>query len=77
MNDETVESVATAEIEQPGDAAGDVDEVVEIHLPEPSIAPLLVAAGMTLILTGLLWPVLLFLGLIALAAGIGIWALGK
>jgi len=62
MNDEVVENV---------------EETVEIHLPDPSIAPIIVAAGMSLALTGVLWPAMLFLGLALLAAGVGIWALGK
>ncbi len=49
----------------------------EIHLPAPSIAPLIVAAGMTLTLVGVLVPALLILGLPLLAAGIGMWALGR
>lgn len=53
------------------------EEPVEIHLPSPSPAPIIVAAGMTLILTGLLSPVLLFVGVGLLALGVGIWALGK
>ncbi len=62
MNDEVVENV---------------EETVEIHLPDPSIAPIIVAAGMSLALTGVLWPAMLFFGLALLAAGVGIWALGK
>lgn len=53
------------------------EEPIEIHLPEPSIAPLIVAAGMTLTLSGILSPVLLFLGILLLAAGVGMWAFGK
>ena len=49
----------------------------EIHLPAPSVAPLVVAAGMTLTLVGLLVPVLLIVGLLLLAGGIGMWALGR
>jgi hypothetical protein len=49
----------------------------EIHLPAPSIAPLIVAAGMTLTLVGVLVPALLILGLPLLATGIGMWALGR
>lgn len=48
----------------------------EIHLPPPSFAPIIVAAGVTLALTGLLSPVLLIAGVGLLAAGIGIWAFG-
>lgn len=49
----------------------------EIHLPDPSAAPIIVAAGMTLVLTGLLSPLLLIIGLVVLAVGVGIWALGR
>ena len=48
----------------------------EIHLPPPSFAPIIVAAGAALTLTGLLSPVLLALGVVLLLAGIGIWAFG-
>ena len=47
----------------------------EIHMPAPSIAPLLVAAGMTLALVGLLSTPLLVIGLVILLAGIGMWVL--
>jgi hypothetical protein len=47
----------------------------EIHMPAPSIAPLLVAAGMTLSLVGLLSTPLLVIGLVILLAGIGLWVL--
>ncbi|MEJ2150345.1 MAG: hypothetical protein P8Z40_12815 [Chloroflexota bacterium] len=46
----------------------------EIHLPSPSIAPLIVALGMTFALVGLLSPSFLIAGLGILAVGIGIWA---
>lgn len=49
----------------------------EIHLPDPSAAPIIVAAGMTLVLTGLLSPLMLIIGLVVLAVGVGIWALGR
>ncbi len=49
----------------------------QIHLPDPSAAPIVVAAGMTLVLTGLLSPLMLILGLLVLAVGVGMWALGK
>lgn len=49
----------------------------EIHLPAPSAAPILVAAGMTLTLAGLVTPLALIVGLMLLAAGIGIWAFGR
>lgn len=48
-----------------------------IHLPAPSAAPIVVAAGMTLVLTGLLYPTLLVVGVTLLAIGIGIWAFGS
>jgi hypothetical protein len=47
----------------------------EIHMPAPSIAPLLLAAGMTLTLVGLLSTPLLVIGVILLIAGIGLWVL--
>jgi len=53
------------------------EEPIEIHLPEPSFAPIIVAAGMTLTLAGILSPVLLFLGIPLLAVGVGMWAFGK
>jgi hypothetical protein len=46
----------------------------EIHLPAPSAAPIIVGAGMTLTLTGILSPMLLILGVVLLAIGIGMWA---
>lgn len=47
----------------------------EVHMPAPSIAPLLVAAGMTLTLVGILSTPLLVLGLILLLGGIAMWVL--
>ncbi len=47
----------------------------EIHMPTPSIAPLLVAAGMTLTLVGILSAPLLALGLLLLLGGIAMWVL--
>jgi hypothetical protein len=46
----------------------------EIHLPSPSIAPIVVALGMTFALVGLLSPSFLIAGAAILAVGIGIWA---
>ena len=46
----------------------------EIHLPSPSIAPIIVAMGMTFGLVGLLSPSFLIAGGSILAVGIGIWA---
>ena len=45
----------------------------EIHLPSPSMAPLLVAGGVALSLLGLLSPIMLFGGIMILAVGIGMW----
>ena len=45
----------------------------EIHLPDPSIAPLIVAAGMTFALVGLLELGLLILGVVLLMIGIALW----
>lgn len=47
----------------------------EIHMPAPSIAPLLLAAGMTLTLVGLLSATLLVVGVVLLIAGVGMWVL--
>jgi hypothetical protein len=47
----------------------------EIHMPAPSIAPLLLASGMTLTLVGLLSPVLLVVGVVLLVGGIAMWVL--
>jgi hypothetical protein len=47
----------------------------EIHMPAPSIAPLVVAAGMTLTLVGLLATPLLVIGIVTLLTGIGLWVL--
>ena len=49
----------------------------EIHLPPPSFAPIIVAAGATLTLTGLLSPTLLIIGVVVLFGGIGTWAFGR
>ncbi len=46
----------------------------EIHMPSSSAAPLIVGAGMTLALTGLVVPGLLIVGAIILAIGVGMWA---
>jgi hypothetical protein len=47
----------------------------EIHLPSPSIAPLVVAAGLALTLVGLLTLPLLVIGVVTLVAGIAMWVL--
>ena len=47
----------------------------EIHMPATSIAPLLVAAGMTFTLVGILSTPLLVLGVILLLGGIAMWVL--
>lgn len=47
----------------------------EVHMPPPSIAPLLVAAGMALSLIGLLSTPLLVIGVVTLAGGIAMWVL--
>ncbi len=49
----------------------------EIHLPSPSAAPIIVAAGLTLVLTGILNTTLLIVGVLLLAIGIGVWAFGR
>ncbi|MCC6904748.1 MAG: hypothetical protein IT326_02830 [Anaerolineae bacterium] len=48
----------------------------EIHLPAPSAAPLVVAAGATIAAFGVLSSGLILVGLIVLAIGIGMWAFG-
>jgi len=47
----------------------------EIHMPTPSIAPLVLASGMALTLVGLLSKPLLVIGIILLVAGISLWVL--
>jgi len=49
----------------------------EIHMPGPSIAPLIIGLGFTLTATGIVYQVNIFIGLSLLALGIGIWAFGK
>lgn len=46
----------------------------EIHMPGPSIAPLLISLGFTLTATGIVYTVMLFIGISILAVGVGIWA---
>lgn len=46
----------------------------EIHLPGPSAAPIIVAAGMTLSLLGLLNALFLIVGIVTLAVGVALWA---
>lgn len=48
----------------------------KIHMPPPSAAPIIVSAGATFLLVGLVNRGLLIVGLILLAAGAGIWAFG-
>jgi hypothetical protein len=47
----------------------------EIHMPAPSMAPVVLAAGMALTLIGVLSTALLAIGVILLVAGIGLWVL--
>lgn len=75
MSDEATVEATPAEVTAAEAAA--TEEPVEIHLPGPSPAPIIVAAGMTLVVTGLLSPILLFIGIGLLVLGIGIWAFGK
>lgn len=49
----------------------------EFHMPGPSIAPLLIGLGFALTATGIVYTVMLFVGLSILATGVGIWAFGK
>jgi hypothetical protein len=49
----------------------------EIHLPPPSIAPIIVAGGITLTLVGVLNLSLFIVGLITLAIGIAIWTFSR
>ncbi len=50
------------------------DSHEEIHLPGPSAAPIIVAAGMTLSLLGLLNALFLIVGIVTLVVGIAFWA---
>lgn len=47
----------------------------DIHLPGPSVAPILVAAGITLTLLGIAASPLFGFGIVILAIGAGIWIL--
>jgi hypothetical protein len=47
----------------------------EIHLPGPSIAPLLAAAGITLTLLGIAAGPLFGFGIVILVIGAGLWVL--
>jgi hypothetical protein len=49
----------------------------EIHLPSPSAAPIIVAAGITLLLTGLLSTTLLVFGALLFGTGIILWAFAE
>ena len=49
-------------------------EDLGIHLPAPSIAPLIVGLGALLIAVGILVPPVIFVGLIVLLLGVGGWA---
>jgi len=46
------------------------------HLPSPSIAPVIVAGGITFVLVGLLNFALLIVGAVLLIVGIALWAFG-
>lgn len=56
--------------------AGGPDEHHEIHLPAPSAAPIIAAAGASLLATGVIWPSMAFVGALILTIGIGVWAFG-
>lgn len=49
----------------------------EIHLPPPSIAPLIVATGIALTAVGLLVPPLLIVGALVLVIGLAMWVFGR
>jgi hypothetical protein len=49
----------------------------EIHLPSPSVAPIIVAGGITFTVVGVLNPSLFVVGLVMLAVGIAIWAFSR
>jgi hypothetical protein len=49
----------------------------EIHLPPPSIAPLIVATGITLTAVGLLVPPLLIVGALVLVIGLAMWVFSR
>ncbi len=46
------------------------------HLPSPSIAPIIVAGGITFVLVGLLNVTLFIIGAVLLVLGIALWAFG-
>jgi hypothetical protein len=47
----------------------------EIHMPAPSAAPIILSAGMTLTMVGLLSTPLLVVGIILTLIGAGLWVL--
>ncbi len=49
----------------------------DFHMPGPSIAPLLIGLGFTLTAVGIVYTVMLFIGISILAVGVGIWTFGK
>jgi hypothetical protein len=49
----------------------------EIHLPPPSVAPIIVAGGVTFTLVGLLNLPLFIVGIIMLFIGLAMWAFNR
>ena len=46
----------------------------EPHMPAPSLSPIILAAGMTALVFGLVFgPIVLVLGVLGIAAGLGTW----
>ncbi|MGF1505389.1 MAG: hypothetical protein GYB64_13010 [Chloroflexi bacterium] len=52
------------------------DHHEKIHMPSPSAAPIVVSAGATFLLIGVVNRSFLIIGVILLAVGGGIWAFG-
>ncbi|RPI99813.1 MAG: heme-copper oxidase subunit III, partial [Chloroflexi bacterium] len=65
---EELDELVEVEIEEVPHDAGTV-ELDDIHLPPPSIAPLIVGIGVTLLLTGLIAPLLGVIGLVITVVG--------
>lgn len=53
------------------------DNHEEIHLPSPSIAPIVVAAGITFALVGLLSLPILIVGAVMTLTGIALWVFSR
>jgi hypothetical protein len=55
----------------------DTPEQARIHLPPPSLAPIIVALGAALALIGVLVRPMLFVGLLVLLIGVGGWVFSQ